>query len=148
MYLQFKTSPILLFLETLFWKRSLMFSLLPASNKSFLLLMFGLFVSFGSELTKHTSSLGVTIPLASFIYVPDSFGDGLHFCTTLRPTKGINLKYWRQRWWLQASRVEEEKKRVEESMVALQALEPGPVLTALPEGRTRHTDGRAGAWED
>ena len=83
------------------------------------------------------------------MYLTASFGDGLHFCTTLRPTKGINLKYLRQRrWWLQASRVEEEKKRVEESMVALQALEPGPVLTALPEGRRRHTDGQAGAWED
>ena len=48
-----QTTPILLFRETLFWERSLVFSLLAASNKSFLLLLFGLVESFGSTPTKR-----------------------------------------------------------------------------------------------
>ena len=48
-----KTSPILLFGETLLWERSPVFSLLAAGNKSFLLPIFGLVVSFGSALTKR-----------------------------------------------------------------------------------------------
>ena len=47
----FKTSPILLFGETLLWEGSLVFSLLGANNKSFLMI-FGFVVSIGSTPTK------------------------------------------------------------------------------------------------
>ena len=78
-----------------------MFSLLAASHKFSLLPIFGVIVSFGSALTKTHIQFGGNNVTVSFIYVRASFGEGLHFRSMPRPTKGINLKYLRQRrWWL------------------------------------------------
>ena len=60
------------------------------------------------HLPRDKSSLGITMPLASFIQVPASSCESLSFQPRLRPTKGINRKYLRERrWWLWASGVEE-----------------------------------------
>ena len=48
-----KTSPVLQFWETVLWERSPGFSLLAASNKSFLLSLFDFVASFGSTPTKR-----------------------------------------------------------------------------------------------
>ena len=62
-----KTSPILLFGETLLWETFPMFSLLAARNKSFLLPIFDSVVSFGSIPTKRqTQFLGNNVTLETY----------------------------------------------------------------------------------
>ena len=65
MYPQLKTSPNLLFRETLLWEKSPLFSLLASSNnKSFLLPLFALVISFGLTPTrKQTQFLSNIIAL-------------------------------------------------------------------------------------
>ena len=60
MYSYLKTSPGLLFGETLLWERSQVFSSLAANNKSFLLPIFGFVVSIGLKGTKGELSFPVT----------------------------------------------------------------------------------------
>ena len=72
MYPQLKTSPILLFRETLLWGKSPLFSLLASSNnKFFFLLLFALVVSFASTPTrKQTQFLSniITLTLTNCIF--------------------------------------------------------------------------------
>ena len=63
--LSLNSYPVLLFGEILLWERSLVFSLLVASNKSLLLLLFGLVVSFGSIPTKRRTQFSGNSPAFS-----------------------------------------------------------------------------------
>ena len=57
MNMQLKTSPVLLFGETLLWESSEVLSLLVGSNKSFLVPTFGLVVPFGSAPTREANAV-------------------------------------------------------------------------------------------
>lgn len=75
-------------------------SSLPASDKSSLLRIFAVGCSWLHTHRDTHPVWGQCHLHLSFMYGA-SFGEGLHFCTMLRPTKGINLIDLRQRrWWL------------------------------------------------